>query len=56
MTIIKDVLYIPCRRCGPRLAASAGEKLKNQYILMRNGTRQYEQETSKRVSIPITVR
>ncbi|GAB6024446.1 minichromosome maintenance protein 5 [Chamberlinius hualienensis] len=46
-----------CRsRCGPRLSQNAGEKLKNQYILMRNGVRQIEQETSKRISIPITVR
>ena len=46
-----------CRlRCGPRLSESAGEKLKNRYVLMRSGTREHEIETEKRMSIPITVR
>jgi len=46
-----------CRRkCGPRLSEAASEKLKNQYVLMRSGTRSKEQETNKRSSIPITVR
>uniref|UniRef100_A0A8C3K2K8 DNA replication licensing factor MCM5 n=1 Tax=Calidris pygmaea TaxID=425635 RepID=A0A8C3K2K8_9CHAR len=46
-----------CRtKCGPRLSAAAAEKLKNRYILMRNGTRQHEQESDRRSSIPITVR
>ncbi|XP_057315209.1 DNA replication licensing factor mcm5-like [Hydractinia symbiolongicarpus] len=46
-----------CRRkCGPRLSEGAAEKLKNQYVLMRSGARHQEQETSKRSSIPITVR
>ncbi|KAK3932833.1 DNA replication licensing factor Mcm5 [Frankliniella fusca] len=46
-----------CRlRCGPRLSESAGEKLKNRYVLMRSGTREHEIETDKRMSIPITVR
>ncbi|KAM6136971.1 DNA replication licensing factor MCM5 [Pterocles gutturalis] len=46
-----------CRtKCGPRLSAPAAEKLKNRYILMRNGTRQHEQESDRRSSIPITVR
>ncbi|NWH66723.1 MCM5 factor, partial [Geococcyx californianus] len=46
-----------CRtKCGPRLSAAAAEKLKNRYILMRSGTRQHEQETDRRSSIPITVR
>jgi DNA replication licensing factor MCM5 len=46
-----------CRtRCGPRLSANAGDKLKNKYVLMRNGTREYEHETDKRLAIPITVR
>jgi len=46
-----------CRRkCGPRLSEAAAEKLKNQYILMRSGTRSKEQENNKRSSIPITVR
>eukprot|EP00794_Sanderia_malayensis_P020544 gene20544-22565_t len=46
-----------CRlKCGPRLADSAAEKLKNRYVLMRSGTRDAERESNKRSSIPITVR
>ncbi|NXJ76254.1 MCM5 factor, partial [Trogon melanurus] len=46
-----------CRtKCGPRLSAAAAEKLKNRYILMRSGTRQHEQESDRRSSIPITIR
>ncbi|XP_065508827.1 DNA replication licensing factor MCM5 isoform X2 [Caloenas nicobarica] len=46
-----------CRtKCGPRLSAAAAEKLKNRYVLMRSGTRQHEQESDRRSSIPITVR
>ncbi|XP_037789719.1 DNA replication licensing factor Mcm5-like [Penaeus monodon] len=46
-----------CRgRCGPRLSESAGEKLKNRYVLMRGGTREAESNSDKRLSIPITVR
>jgi len=46
-----------CRsRCGPRLSVEAGEKLKNQYVLMRNSTREAEQESQSRLVIPITVR
>lgn len=48
---------VPSRRkCGPRLSAAAAEKLKNRYILMRSGSRQHEQESDRRSSIPITVR
>merc|ERR1719221_1061534 len=46
-----------CRsRCGPRLSQEAGDKLKNQYVLMRNSTGKAEQEGGKRMVIPITVR
>ena len=46
-----------CRKkCGPRLSEDAAEKLKNRYILMRNGASEYERETGKRITIPITVR
>ncbi|KAI0231389.1 DNA replication licensing factor mcm5 [Lamellibrachia satsuma] len=46
-----------CRsRCGPRLSAEAAEKLKNRYVLMRNGAMEHETATGKRTSIPITVR
>jgi DNA replication licensing factor MCM5 len=48
--------YFFCRRCGPRLSEAAAEKLKNRYVLMRNGATEHERETGKRTSIPITVR
>ncbi|XP_041351942.1 DNA replication licensing factor mcm5-like [Gigantopelta aegis] len=43
-------------RCGPRLSEEAADKLKNRYVLMRNGAHEYEKETGKKISIPITVR
>ncbi|XP_015836849.2 DNA replication licensing factor Mcm5 [Tribolium castaneum] len=46
-----------CRtRCGPRLNAEAGDKLKRRYVMMRSGAHQHEKEVDKRNSIPITVR
>ena len=47
-----------CRsRCGPRLDEEGAEKLKDKYVLMRNDTREAEEEMgSKRLAIPITVR
>jgi len=46
-----------CRsRVGPRLAEAAAEKLKNKYVLMRNQSREVEEEGEKRLAIPITVR
>eukprot|EP00092_Neocalanus_flemingeri_P025492 GFUD01027640.1.p1 GENE.GFUD01027640.1~~GFUD01027640.1.p1 ORF type:complete len:749 (-),score=252.70 GFUD01027640.1:1872-4058(-) len=46
-----------CRsRCGPRLEQAAAEKLKNKYVLMRNSSREVEEEGEKRLAIPITVR
>merc|ERR1712142_1325692 len=46
-----------CRsRCGPRLEQGAAEKLKNEYVLMRNSSREIEEEGEKRLAIPITVR
>jgi len=44
------------RKCGPRLSEDAADKLKNRYVLMRNGASEYERETGKRITIPITVR
>lgn len=44
------------RQCGPRLSVEAGEKLKNQYVLMRKGAGQQEASQEKRLTIPITVR
>lgn len=43
-------------RCGPRLNAEAGDKLKRRYVLMRSGSHQHERETEKKNAIPITVR
>ncbi|XP_075223178.1 minichromosome maintenance 5 [Lycorma delicatula] len=46
-----------CRtNCGPRLSETAGEKLKNRYVLMRSGAHSHEVESEKRMTIPITVR
>lgn len=46
-----------CRaKCGPRMSPEAAEKLKNRYVLMRNGAGEHERETGKKTSIPITVR
>ncbi|KAM6094477.1 DNA replication licensing factor MCM5 [Chlamydotis macqueenii] len=53
---LKKFISFCRRKCGPRLSAAAAEKLKNRYILMRSGTRQHEQESDRRSSIPITVR
>lgn len=52
-------LYLICfdnSKCGPRLSAPAAEKLKKNYVLMRNGSREHEHEIQKRSAIPITVR
>ncbi len=43
-------------KCGPRLSENASEKLRNQYVVMRNGTSIYEREVGKKTAIPITVR
>lgn len=55
MTLKKYISYSRSK-CGPRLSAEAAEKLKNRYVLMRNSAGEYERETGKKVSIPITVR
>ena len=34
----------------------SGEKLKNKYVLMRSGAKAIEDDTEKRLAIPITVR
>ncbi|KAK7104511.1 DNA replication licensing factor mcm5-A-like [Littorina saxatilis] len=54
-TFKKYIAFIR-NKCGPRLSPEAAEKLKNRYVLMRNNAGEYERETGKRVSIPITVR
>ncbi|CAI9718955.1 DNA replication licensing factor mcm5-like [Octopus vulgaris] len=54
-TLKKYIAY--CRlKCGPRISASAAEKLRGRYVLLRNGASEYERETGKKISIPITVR
>ncbi|XP_043190642.1 DNA replication licensing factor mcm5-like [Amphibalanus amphitrite] len=46
-----------CRsHCGPRVSEEAAEKLKNRYVLMRGGAREHENQSEKRLAIPITVR
>jgi len=56
LAFLKKYISYVRSRCGPRLSEEAGEKLKNQYVLMRSGTREAEQESEKRLTIPITVR
>ena len=51
-----DCFALFCFRCGPRLTADAAEKLKNRYVLMRNSSKEVEDEGEKRLAIPITVR
>ncbi|XP_074650291.1 DNA replication licensing factor mcm5-like [Tubulanus polymorphus] len=54
-TLKKYISYVRSR-CGPRLSEAAAGKLKNRYVLMRNGAGEHEKETGKRTAIPITVR
>ena len=42
--------------CGPRVSEAAADKLKNRYVLMRGGAREHENQSEKRLAIPITVR
>lgn len=56
LNFLKKYIAFCKARCGPRLSFESGEKLKNQYILMRSGTKQHELDTATRPSLPITVR
>jgi len=56
LPFLKKYISYVRSRCGPRLSQEAGDKLKNQYVLMRNTTGKAEQEGGKRMVIPITVR
>ena len=38
------------------MSNGAADKLKNRYVMMRTGAKQHEKDTSKEMSIPITVR
>ncbi|CAF4058374.1 unnamed protein product [Rotaria sordida] len=48
--------HVGLHKCRPRLSENASEKLRNQYVLMRNGINIYEHEIGKKTTIPITVR
>jgi len=54
-TLKKYIAYIKSK-CGPRISPEAADKLKNRYVLMRNGAMDHERDTGKKTSIPITVR
>ncbi|XP_076463942.1 DNA replication licensing factor mcm5-A-like [Babylonia areolata] len=56
LNTLKKFISFVRSKCGPRLSPESAEKLKNRYVLMRNDAGEYERETGKRVSIPITVR
>lgn len=56
LPMLKKYIHYCRTRCGPRLSADAGEKLKSRYVLMRAGASQQEKAADKRLSIPITVR
>jgi len=54
---VKNLFFIVhYRKCGPRLSEEAASKLKNRYVMMRNGARQHEHESQRKTTIPITVR
>merc|ERR1712018_400605 len=55
LAFLKKYINYARARCGPRLSKEAAEKLKNKYVMMRSGTKE-EEETDKRIAIPITVR
>ena len=56
LAFLKKFINYARARCGPRLSAEAGEKLKNKYVMLRASTKSQEEATEKRVAIPITVR
>ncbi|TRY62701.1 hypothetical protein TCAL_00323 [Tigriopus californicus] len=56
LSFMKKFVAYAREKCGPRLSLEAGEKLKAKYVQMRNSTKELEDETQKRLAIPITVR
>lgn len=54
--LLKKYIHYCRTRCGPRLSESAGLKLQQRYVLMRNGTKEMERMGERRCPIPITVR
>ncbi|CAB4038404.1 DNA replication licensing factor mcm5, partial [Paramuricea clavata] len=55
LNFLKKFIGYCKRKCGPRISPEAAEKLKNRYVLMRSGARDHENDTNKRINIPITV-
>ncbi|RWS16481.1 DNA replication licensing factor mcm5-A-like protein [Dinothrombium tinctorium] len=56
LNLLKKYIAFSRAACGPRLSASAANKLRDSYVAMRSGTRDFEQQSHKKSSIPITVR
>ena len=56
LTTLKGMIAYARATCGPRLSDAAADKLANRYVMMRNSAADYERQTGKRISIPITVR
>ena len=55
--LLKPTLFLYFNsKCGPRLSEEAAQMLKNRYVLMRSGARDYEKDAEKKINIPITVR
>ncbi|CAG2101584.1 unnamed protein product [Medioppia subpectinata] len=56
LNVLKKFIAFCKSKCGPRMSPAAAEKLKKHYVLMRNGSREQENECHKKSAIPITVR
>lgn len=56
LNFIKKYISYCRNKCGPRLSEEAAQMLKNRYVLMRSGARDYEKDAEKKINIPITVR
>jgi len=56
LATLKKYIHYVRGKIGPRLSPESADKLKNRYVLMRNGAGEHEKQTGKKTSIPITVR
>ncbi|KAH9394342.1 minichromosome maintenance protein 5 [Tyrophagus putrescentiae] len=56
LVLLKKYINYCRSKCGPRLSPAAADKLKRQYVLMRNGSREQEAEHHAKSPIPITIR
>ncbi|KAL9954786.1 hypothetical protein ACROYT_G042363 [Oculina patagonica] len=56
LNFIKKYIGYCRNKCGPRVSEEAAQMLKNRYVLMRSGARDYEKDAEKKINIPITVR